>query len=44
MMQFGQLRSKELICIKDGYKIGYVDDIEFDPETYQIRADRKSVV
>lgn len=36
MMQFGQLRSKEVICIKDGYKIGYVDDIEFDAETYQI--------
>lgn len=36
LVQFGQVRNKEMVCIKDGMRIGYVDDIEFDNETYQI--------
>ncbi len=36
LSQFIQLRNKEIICVKDGLKIGFVDDIEFDPETWAI--------
>lgn len=36
MSRFEDLRNKELICSKDGMKIGFVDDMEFDSQTYQI--------
>ena len=36
LSRFAELRNKEIICSKDGMKIGYVDDIEFDNETYEI--------
>lgn len=37
-MQFSDLRNKELICIQDGMKIGFVDDLEFDEENQRITA------
>ena len=30
-MSFGELREKEVVCIADGRRLGYVCDIEFDP-------------
>lgn len=36
MSRFADLKNKEMICSKDGLKIGYVDDVEFDLDTYQI--------
>ncbi|MGI5959098.1 MAG: YlmC/YmxH family sporulation protein [Massiliimalia sp.] len=38
LMPFSELRNKEMICVQDGFKIGFVDDIEFDPDTHQIMA------
>lgn len=37
-MRFSQLRDKEIFCIKDGQKIGYLDDFELDSEQYRIEA------
>lgn len=36
LVEFGELHNKEMICVKDGFKIGYVDDVEFDVESYKI--------
>lgn len=36
LIQFSQVRNKEMICVKDGMRIGYVDDLEFDDCTYQV--------
>lgn len=33
-----QLRSKEIINIKTGAKLGYVDDVEFDTESASIKS------
>lgn len=33
-----EMRNKEIINIKDGARIGYVDDVEFDTETATIRS------
>lgn len=38
LSKFSDLRNKEMICVKDGLKIGYVDDVEFDPETYSLQS------
>lgn len=38
LMPFSELRNKEMICVQDGFKIGFVDDIEFDQESRQIVA------
>lgn len=35
-MRFGDLRCKEVINIKDGTRIGFVDDIEFETCTAKI--------
>ena len=32
------IRNKEIINIKNGARLGYVDDIEFDTETSSIRS------
>lgn len=34
--RFGELKNKEIICSSDGLRVGYVDDLVFDPETYRI--------
>lgn len=36
VMRFGDLRCKEVINIKDGTRIGFVDDIEFETCTAKI--------
>ena len=36
MSKFSQLRCKEVINVKNGIKLGFVDDAEFDNETGQI--------
>ncbi len=36
LSKFEDLKSKEMICVHDGLKIGYVDDIEFDLEKFAI--------
>lgn len=36
-INFENLKNKEIICVKDGYKIGYVDDLVFDSESYKIK-------
>ncbi len=33
---FGELKSKEIVDIKTGEKLGYVDDLEFDGQTKRI--------
>ncbi|MBP1561669.1 MAG: YlmC/YmxH family sporulation protein [Oscillospiraceae bacterium] len=33
-----ELRSKEIINLKDGSRLGYVDDIEFDTEDASVRS------
>lgn len=33
-----EMRNKEIINIKDGARIGYVDDVEFDTETATIKS------
>ncbi len=35
---FSQLRNKEVVNIKTGVKIGYIDDVEIDTETGKISA------
>lgn len=34
--RFNDLRCKEVICIKNGCRIGYVDDLEFDTCTAKV--------
>ncbi len=36
IVNFGELRNKEMICVKDGLKIGFVDDVEIDTESYEL--------
>ena len=36
LSRFGELKNKEIICSKDGLRVGYVDDLVFDPNTFQI--------
>lgn len=38
LAQFMDFRRKEIVSLQNGVKIGYVDDILFDPETATIRA------
>lgn len=33
-----EMRNKEIINIKDGSRLGYVDDVEFDTETSSIKS------
>lgn len=35
-MRFSELKNKELVCSKNGLKIGFVDDVELDAENYRI--------
>lgn len=35
---FDEIRNKEVINIRSGSKLGYVDDIEFDSESLMIKA------
>lgn len=35
-MRFSELKNKELVCSTNGLKVGFVDDVELDPITYQI--------
>lgn len=36
LCSLSELRGKEVICLKTGEKLGYVDDIEFDSHTAQV--------
>lgn len=36
--RIAQLRYKEVICVADGSRFGYVGDLEVDLETGQVRA------
>ena len=36
--RIAQLRYKEVICVADGSRLGYVGDLEVDLETGQVRA------
>ncbi len=41
MMQtarMGDLHEKEVICMRDGYKLGFVDDLELDIDAATVRA------
>lgn len=38
VFNFEELKKKEIICVKDGYKIGYIDDLIFEEETYKIKS------
>ncbi len=31
MIRFSLLCGKEVICVKDGARLGYINDLEFDP-------------
>ncbi|MDE6595313.1 MAG: YlmC/YmxH family sporulation protein [Oscillospiraceae bacterium] len=33
-----ELRNKEIIIIKNGARLGYIDDLEFDTETSEIKS------
>ncbi|MBQ7131814.1 MAG: YlmC/YmxH family sporulation protein [Oscillospiraceae bacterium] len=33
---FGELKSKEIVDVKTGEKLGFVDDLEFDGQTHSI--------
>ena len=35
---FSELRCKEVIIVLDGSRYGYVEDVEFDPDSGQIAA------
>ena len=35
-MKFSDMRSKEVICARDGQRLGFVSDMEFDENTGQI--------
>lgn len=35
---FENLKKKEIICVKDGFKIGYVDDLIFEDSSYIIKS------
>ena len=35
-VRFGTLKRKEIVCIRNGMRLGYADDLLFDPETYRI--------
>lgn len=37
-MRFSELRDKEIFCIKDGQKIGYLDDFELNSAEYRVEA------
>lgn len=37
-MKFSDMRSKEVICARDGQRLGFVSDMEFDENTGQISA------
>ncbi len=37
LSKFEDMKNKEMICVTDGLKIGYVDDIEFDLDTFTIK-------
>ncbi|MBC8610176.1 Uncharacterized protein conserved in bacteria [uncultured Ruminococcus sp.] len=36
LSRFADLKNKEIICTKDGLRVGYVDDVAFDMDTYEI--------
>ncbi len=38
LFNFEDLKKKEIICVKDGYKIGYVDDLVIDSDSYTIKS------
>ncbi|MCI5891786.1 MAG: YlmC/YmxH family sporulation protein [Clostridiales bacterium] len=35
-MKFSDMRSKEVICARDGQRLGFVSDMEFDENTGRI--------
>lgn len=37
-VRINDLRQKEMICTTNGVKLGYVEDVEFDAQKYQITA------
>ena len=38
MIRFSDLRLKEVICVRDGGRFGYVGDLEFDPDSGRVAA------
>lgn len=38
LFNFEDLKKKEIICVKDGYKIGYVDDLVIDNDSYTVKS------
>lgn len=38
LCSLGELRGKEVICLKTGEKLGFVDDMEFDSHTAQVKS------
>ncbi len=37
-VRMGDLHDKEVICVKDGYKLGFVDDLELDVMSARVSA------